>query len=172
MITLENRINKFDPFALVLGILFIVIAIMAFQNPLSTFGIVVIIAAIASLLVGMYKLFWIRPFLGNSTWLTFNAIFDIIIGLIMLFNKEFGMLLVTISLALMFLLDSITTLWLAKTIQSFSTKYYTIDTIISIIGIILGIVLLFSPIITVISISTIIALLFIIFGISLITHSF
>ncbi|KRN94611.1 hypothetical protein IV81_GL001248 [Pediococcus stilesii] len=145
---------------------------MAFQNPLSTFGIVVIIAAIASLLVGMYKLFWIRPFLGNSTWLTFNAIFDIIIGLIMLFNKEFGMLLVTISLALMFLLDSITTLGLAKTIQSFSTKYYTIDTIISIIGIILGIVLLFSPIITVISISTIIALLFIIFGISLITHSF
>lgn len=172
MITVENRINKFDPFALVLGILFIVIAIMAFQNPLSTFGIVVIIAAIASLLVGMYKLFWIRPFLGNSTWLTFNAIFDIIIGLIMLFNKEFGMLLVTISLALMFLLDSITTLGLAKTIQSFSTKYYTIDTIISIIGIILGIVLLFSPIITVISISTIIALLFIIFGISLITHSF
>ncbi|WP_057801973.1 DUF308 domain-containing protein [Pediococcus stilesii] len=169
---MENRINKFDPFALVLGILFIVIAIMAFQNPLSTFGIVVIIAAIASLLVGMYKLFWIRPFLGNSTWLTFNAIFDIIIGLIMLFNKEFGMLLVTISLALMFLLDSITTLGLAKTIQSFSTKYYTIDTIISIIGIILGIVLLFSPIITVISISTIIALLFIIFGISLITHSF
>lgn len=172
MITVENRINKFDPFALVLGILFIVIAIMAFQNPLSTFGIVVIIAAIASLLVGMYKLFWIRPFLGNSTWLTFNAIFDIIIGLIMLFNKEFGMLLVTISLALMFLLDSITTLWLAKTIQSFSTKYYTMDIIISIIGIILGIVLLFSPIITVISISTIIALLFIIFGISLITHSF
>lgn len=172
MITVENRINKFDPFALVLGILFIVIAIMAFQNPLSTFGIVVIIAAIASLLVGMYKLFWIRPFLGNSTWLTFNAIFDIIIGLIMLFNKEFGMLLVTISLALMFLLDSITTLGLAKTIQSFSTKYYTMDIIISIIGIILGIVLLFSPIITVISISTIIALLFIIFGISLITHSF
>lgn len=172
MITVENRINKFDPFALVLGILFIVIAIMAFQNPLSTFGIVVIIAAIASLLVGMYKLFWIRPFLGNSTWLTFNAIFDIIIGLIMLFNKEFGMLLVTISLALMFLLDSITTLGLAKTIQSFSTKYYTMDIIISVIGIILGIVLLFSPIITVISISTIIALLFIIFGISLITHSF
>ncbi|TLQ03902.1 hypothetical protein FEZ51_07185 [Pediococcus stilesii] len=169
---MENRINKFDPFALVLGILFIVIAVMAFQNPLSTFGIVVIIAAIASLLVGMYKLFWIRPFLGNSTWLTFNAIFDIIIGLIMLFNKEFGMLLVTISLALMFLLDSITTLWLAKTIQSFSAKYYTMDIIISIIGIILGIVLLFSPIITVISISTIIALLFIIFGISLITHSF
>lgn len=168
---MENRINKFDPFALILGILFIIIAIISIRNPLSTFRMVIIIAAIASLSTGAYKLLWIRPFLGNSTWVTLNASLDILIGILMLFNREFGMLFIAISFALMFLTDSLTTLWLARYIKNFSNRYYLVDIIISILGIVLGIILLLTPAITVISISTIIALLFMIFGISLIFHA-
>ncbi|MCZ3393968.1 DUF308 domain-containing protein, partial [Enterococcus faecium] len=85
---MENRINKFDPFALILGVLFIVIAIFSIKNPLSTFRMVIVIAAIASLSTGFYKLFWIRPFLGKTTWLTLNAVLDIIVGFLMLFNDS------------------------------------------------------------------------------------
>lgn len=168
---MENRINKFDPFALILGVLFIVIAIFSIKNPLSTFSMVIIIAAIASLSTGFYKLFWIRPFLGKTTWLTLNAVLDIIVGFLMLFNDSFGMVYVSVLIALMFLGDSFTTLWLANYIRNFSHKYFVLDVFISILGIILGIVLLFSPLITAISISMMIALLFLIFGISLIIHA-
>jgi uncharacterized membrane protein HdeD (DUF308 family) len=168
---MENRINKFDPFALILGVLFIVIAIFSIKNPLSTFRMVIIIAAIASLSTGFYKLFWIRPFLGKTTWLTLNAVLDIIVGFLMLFNDSFGMVYVSVLIALMFLGDSFTTLWLANYIRNFSHKYFVLDVFISILGIILGMVLLFSPLITAISISMMIALLFLIFGISLIIHA-
>ncbi|WP_237712939.1 DUF308 domain-containing protein [Pediococcus pentosaceus] len=56
-------------------------------------------------------------------------------------------------------------------VRNFSHKYFVLDVFISILGIILGIVLLFSPLITAISISMMIALLFLIFGISLIIHA-
>lgn len=168
---MENRINKFDPFALILGVLFIVIAIFSIKNHLSTFRMVIVIAAIASLSTGFYKLFWIRPFLGKTTWLTLNAVLDIIVGFLMLFNDSFGMVYVSVLIALMFLGDSFTTLWLANYIRNFSHKYFVLDVFISILGIILGIVLLFSPLITAISISMMIALLFLIFGISLIIHA-
>jgi uncharacterized membrane protein HdeD (DUF308 family) len=168
---MENRINKFDPFALILGIFFIIIAIISIKNPLSTFRMVIVVAAIASLSSGLYKLFWIRPFLGKTTWLTLNASLDIIIGILMLFNNSFGMLFVSISIALMFLVDALTNLWLANYVRNFSRKYFTLDVFISILGIILGIILLFSPLITAISVSMMIALLFLIFGISLVTHS-
>jgi uncharacterized membrane protein HdeD (DUF308 family) len=89
----------------------------------------------------------------------------------MLFNDSFGMVYVSVLIALMFLGDSFTTLWLANYIRNFSHKYFVLDVFISILGIILGIVLLFSPLITAISISMMIALLFLIFGISLIIHA-
>ncbi|WP_252893619.1 DUF308 domain-containing protein [Lentilactobacillus senioris] len=59
---MQERMNGFDPFELVIGILSVIVSIISLRNPLSTFGSVVIIAGIVSIIVGLYKLFSVRPY--------------------------------------------------------------------------------------------------------------
>lgn len=169
---MEKKVNSFDLPALLLGLLSIIVSIICLRNPLPTFGTVVIIAAIISILIGCYKLFAIRPLPEVSGWFTFNSILDIVVGILMLFNVQFGMLFVAISFAIMFLVDSFTTLWFTRVIKDFSTRnYYWLDIILAICGIVLGVMLLISPILSAFSVSFLIALLFMTIGISLVAHS-
>ncbi|AEV94687.1 DUF308 domain-containing protein [Pediococcus claussenii] len=169
---MEKKVNSFDLPALLLGLLSVIVSIICLRNPLPTFSTVVIIAAIISILIGCYKLFTIRPLLEVSGWFTFNSILDIVVGILMLFNIQFGMLFVSISFAIMFLVDSFTALWFTRIIKDFSTRnYYWLDIILAVCGIILGVMLLISPILSAFSVSFLIALLFMIIGISLVAHS-
>lgn len=54
---MEEKINKFDPFSLIIGILAVIVSIISLRNPLPTFGAVVIIAGVVSIFIGLYKLF-------------------------------------------------------------------------------------------------------------------
>lgn len=169
---MEERMHGFDPFELIIGVLSVIVSIISLRNPLSTFGSVVIIAGIVSIIVGLYKLFSVRPYAESKGWITVNAILDIIIGGLMLFNGVFGSLFVAIAFAIMFLTDSFTTLWAASFIKESNHGLYIWDIIISILGIILGIFLLLSPALSAISLSFMIAVLFMTFGIEMIVHSF
>ena len=169
---MEERMNGFDPFALIIGMLSVIVSVISLRNPLSTFGSVVVIAGIVSIVIGLYKLFSVRPYAESKGWLTFNAILDIIIGGLMLFNTVFGSLFVAIAFAIMFIVDSFTTLWAASFIKESNHGLYVWDIIISILGIILGIILLISPALSIISLSFMIAVLFMTFGIEMIVHSF
>ncbi|WP_172187607.1 HdeD family acid-resistance protein [Lentilactobacillus kribbianus] len=169
---MEEKINKFDPFSLIIGILAVIVSIISLRNPLPTFGAVVIIAGVVSIFIGLYKLFSVRPYVENSGWLTFNAILDIIIGAIMLFNGAFGSLYVAIFFAVMFIMDSFTALWASRLLKPINNGLYWLEIIVAILGVIFGFVLLFSPMLSAVSISFMVALLFMTFGIEMIVHSF
>ena len=168
---MKNIIERFDPFLFVIGILSVIVSIMSLRNPLPTFGMVVVFAAIVSILIGFHKLAFVRPYIDNRGLLIFSGVLDIIIGLLMLFNGWFGILFTTISFAIMFLFDSVFSLWFTNLIKPISKKYFWFDVIFSIIGIIVGIMLLFSPMLSIISVSFLIALLFMEIGIAMIVHS-
>lgn len=89
----------------------------------------------------------------------------------MLFNGEFGILFVAISFAIMFLMDSIISLWLSNIIKLVNEKYFMVDVILSVIGIILGVLLLIYPVFSILSIYYLVGLFFMITGISAIIHS-
>ncbi|SOB44956.1 conserved membrane protein of unknown function [Latilactobacillus sakei] len=116
---MNKLVDRFDPFMFVVGILSIFVAVISLRNPLATFSAVVVIAAITAILSGIYKLTVLRGALENSGWVVFNAVVDIIIGILMLFNGKFGILFVAISFAIMFLMDSIISLWLSNIIKFF-----------------------------------------------------
>lgn len=103
--------------------------------------------------------------------MVFNAVIDIIIGILMLFNGEFGILFVAISFAIMFLMDSIISLWLSNVIKLVNEKYFMVDVILSVIGIILGVLLLIYPAFSILSIYYLVGLFFMITGIGAIIHS-
>ncbi|MDO1604845.1 DUF308 domain-containing protein [Lactobacillus sp. YT155] len=168
---MENRLNKFDPFGLIIGILSVIVAVICLRNPLPTFAMVIIIAAIIAIGRGIYKLFSLRPYMQKSGWLTFSAILDILVGLLMLFNGSFGLLYVAISFAIMFITDSVMALGLANITKGFSKGYYWLEVIMAVLGIIFGIVLLVQPGASVLTISFIISLGFMTFGIGEIAHS-
>ena len=93
---MNKLLDRFDPFMFVVGILSIFVAVISLRNPLATFSAVVVIAAITAILSGIYKLTVLRGALENSGWVVFNAVVDIIIGILMLLNGEFGILFVAI----------------------------------------------------------------------------
>lgn len=168
---MNKLLDRFDPFMFVVGILSIFVAVISLRNPLATFSAVVVIAAITAILSGIYKLTVLRGALENSGWVVFNAVVDIIIGILMLFNGEFGILFVAISFAIMFLMDSIISLWLSNIIKLVNEKYFMVDVILSVIGIVLGVLLLIYPVFSILSIYYLVGLFFMITGISAIIHS-
>lgn len=169
---MQERLNKFDPFSLVVGVLAVIVSIISLRNPLPTFAVVVIIAGCVSTLTGLYKLFSIRPYLEHTGWLTFNAILDIIIGVAMFFNTSFGSMYVAIFFAIMFIGDSFTALWTSRLTRFFSRGLSWLEIIIAILGIIFGFILLLAPALSAISVSLMVALLFMTFGIEMIILAF
>lgn len=90
----------------------------------------------------------------------------------MLFNGAFGSLYVAIFFAVMFIMDSFTALWASRLLKPINNGLYWLEIIVAILGVIFGFVLLFSPMLSAVSISFMVALLFMTFGIEMIVHSF
>nr|WP_054756036.1 DUF308 domain-containing protein [Liquorilactobacillus satsumensis] len=169
---MKEKLANFDPFTFIIGILSIITAILCLRNPLPTFRAVIIITGVLAILRGALKLFSYRPVLERTGWFTFTAGLDIFIGLLMLFNLQFGMLLITFSFALMFLFDSLTNLWLANVIRQVEPpRYFIVDVLIAILGIVIGILLFLSPALSIFSISFLIAMFFMLYGIEMLIHA-
>ncbi|CAI2580398.1 hypothetical protein AKUH1B302M_04610 [Apilactobacillus kunkeei] len=140
-----NRINEFDPFSFIVGILGVIAGIISVSRPDVAFSTVVLIVAVFSIIRGIFKLTHMTDIFDSKGWIIFNSILDILIGVLMLFNGAFGMLYIAIFFAIMFILDSLTALSLAKYVKDVSHGYYIMDVVFAILGIIVGILLFNFP---------------------------
>lgn len=111
--------------------------------------------------------------LGESSgWLIFSAILDIILGIIFLFQPGFGVLFIAIIFAIWFILDSITELISAKFFKEFHRGYYWFIVILAILSLVLGVILLFSPLLSAITVVWLVSTFLIVFGIMKLIQAF
>lgn len=168
--------NRFDPFSLIIGILIVIVGILALRNPFASFGTIVVLMAIAAIIEGIFKLFEIRNVARSlqmsSGWWTFSGIIDILFGILLFFVPSIGGVVVWISIAIWFIVDSLFELWLSRFLHDNNKTYYWFTIIISILGVVLGVILLFKPAYAISIAIFLLAFYLLLFGINQIIRSF
>ena len=142
----EETKKGFDWFSLIVGILFIIAGIASFMRPDKTLHFLAIVAGIAFIFRGIYEL-WFRQRIGrilgeSSGWLIFSAILDII------------------------------ELISAKFFKEFHRGYYWFIVILAILSLVLGVILLFSPLLSAITVVWLVSTFLIVFGIMKLIQAF
>lgn len=168
--------RSFDPFTLVIGILFAAMSVIIARNPASSLKTLIFFIAFALIFEGVFKLFditMIDKALGlNPTWLIVSAILDIVLGGMIFLRPVLGATFIWIMLSLSFILDSLFELWVSRYIRQNNKSYFWLNVILGVVGVILGIILLFSPA-TAVGVSIfLLSFYFMFFGILLIVRSF
>lgn len=166
---MERAHKKFDWASLIIGILFIFVAILALSDPGTSVMAVVFIFGISVVLKGIFELVFrrrIRKYADNNyTLMIIIGILDILIGIFIMLNLQFGMIAIAIMFAIWIILDSVFMLIISSYVKKYSKGRFWFLVVIGIIGLLIGITLLFNPIGGVLSIALIIGIYFMITGI-------
>lgn len=169
-----NEGFQWGPF--ILGVLSLLLAFFAFNNPVISIFSVAVMFAVGAILKGIFELFFrkkLRQFSGySSTFLIVIGIIDILIGVFFLFNLSSAILTLPILFGLWVIFDSIGTLTTASPIREFSTAQYWLTIVIGIFGIVIGFLVIVNPLSAYIAITTLIGIYFMLYGILNIVYAF
>ncbi|USS90323.1 HdeD family acid-resistance protein [Fructilactobacillus carniphilus] len=168
--------RKFDPFTLVVGILFAILSLVMLKYPGGSLVVVAYIIAFAMVMEGIFKLADLTAIdksLGiSNTWVIISAVLDLILGVLIIFMPGLGGIYLWVVLSISFIMDSLFELWASRYISKNQKGYFWFTVILAVIGLILGIVLLFNPVLGVSTSLFLIAFYLMFFGILLIIRSF
>lgn len=167
--------RKFNIGYFILGLLFIFIGFMSFRDPASNLIALVIFFGVMAIIKGVFEIFVRRPMenmTGKGTYVLVLGIIDILLGIFLLFNMTASVLALPIVFAIWFIIDSIGELMIAGAFKAFSTGYYWFKIIINILGIIIGIVLLFNPISAALTLAFLVGFYFMMTGITYLVAAF
>lgn len=160
---------------LILGVLFILISLLSFNNPGGSLSAIVIFFAILAIINGIFSIV-VRNQIKNMTGLRATAflilgIIELILGIILLFNLSAGILALTYVFAFWFIADSVRNLFFLDHARTFGNGHYWLTLIVNLIGVLVGIMLFFDPIVSAFTISFLIGFYFMLIGIFYIINS-
>lgn len=171
---MERKGFKWGSF--LLGILFIISALFAFQDPAGDLAAIVIVFAIFAIMKGLFELFArnsVKVLTGTkSTMLVIVGIIDILVGIFFLFNTSAGMIALPYVFAIWFIIDSAAGLFTLDLARAVSGGYYWFSLIINVLGILVGLMLLFNPISSALTLSFLVGFYLMMFGITNIIYAF
>ncbi|EPH72678.1 hypothetical protein D929_01898 [Enterococcus faecalis 02-MB-P-10] len=172
----QTKNRGIDWVSLLIGILFILTSLLSFQNPAGDLvGLVLVFASLA-IVKGIYELYArysIKKISGKKSYLlVVLGILDILIGVYLLFNLDVGLVALPIVFAIWFLIDSILNLFTLDFARAISTGYFWFTLIINILGIIVGIMLLFDPLTSALTLSFLVGVYFMMAGIISLIYAF
>ncbi|KRN33213.1 hypothetical protein IV68_GL000011 [Weissella halotolerans DSM 20190] len=140
--------KEFDPFKLIMGILSLILAYFVMTRVGITVQVMVILVGIFMLVNGVIRFMGRNKLrklgMDKTGWLTFSAILDILVGILVLVMPDFGIVYIWILLTIGLFMDSLFELWAARFVKE-SKGYYWFTIIFAIIGIVLAIIMMFSP---------------------------
>lgn len=172
----SKQYRKFDWGSLILGILFILTALISFQDPTGNLIAIVIVFAIFAIVKGFYEIFLrnrMKELIGFKVYIPIIlGIIDILIGLYLLFNLNVGIAILPFVFAIWFLFDSVFGLFTLEFAKQVSNGYFWFVLIVNILGIILGVILLFNPLTSALTLSFLVGFYFMIFGINNVIYAF
>lgn len=168
--------KRFDWGAFILGVVLIILGCWSFAKPDKSLALLSILVGIGALLKGIYELVlrsMINNLLGSrSTWLLIMGILDIIMGFIFIFHVAAGVMTIAIIFAIWFIIDCIGQLSVAGFYREFQKSYYWLLIVLNIIGLVIGVALLFNPMISAMTIVWLISAFLIVSGILAIVVAF
>ena len=162
----QRQQHGMDWGSLVLGILFVLTALISFQNPAGNLIAIVMVFAIFAIIKGIFEIF------VRNRMKELLGIIDILIGVYLLFNLNIGVAVLPFVFAIWFLFDSIFGLFTLDFAKRVSTGYFWFTLIVDVLGIILGVMLLFNPLSSALTLSFLVGFYFMMFGISNIVYAF
>ncbi|GAA6124080.1 DUF308 domain-containing protein [Bifidobacterium psychraerophilum] len=161
---------------LVVGILFIVTSLISFSNPASNLVALVYGFAILAIVKGVSELVFRRKldsFTGSKNmYILVLGILDILLGVFLLFNANVGIVALPYLFAIWFILDSIFELAVSSVYRTNATSYYWFDIVMNILGVILGVILLFNPVSSALTLAFLVGTYFMVSGISYLAAAF
>ncbi len=168
--------RKFDWLSFLVGLLFVVAALTAFRNPGTSLVAIVIYFAVTAIVNGVYGLIirkGIKELTGyKSTSFLVLALLELVIGIVLLFRLDTGIIALAYIFALWFIVDSIRNLFLLEPARLISRPFYWFSMIINIFGIFVGVSLFFDPIVSMLTISFLVGLYLLTNGIFYIVGAF
>lgn len=173
---MKKEKNGFSWGSMILGILFIIVSLMSFQNPAGNLIALVIVFAIFAIVKGIMEIGIrnrLKKMIGFKDYAPIiMGIIDIFIGIYLLFNLNVGLAVLPFIFAFWFLLDSIFGLFTLDEAKSISTGYFWFSLVINSLGIVLGSMLLLDPLSSAFTISFLVGFYFMMFGILNIVYAF
>lgn len=127
---------------LLMGIIFIVAALISFRNPLADLIFLAVVFGIIAISNGV----WLITNRGDSNFKLFVGILDIVIGAIFLLNLGLSAAAIPYIFAFWFVVNAVANLMAVRYARLISTGFYWLTLIINILCIVIGISLLFNPI--------------------------
>ncbi|UUX32819.1 HdeD family acid-resistance protein [Fundicoccus culcitae] len=134
---------------IIMGILMLVLAVLTYRNPLATVASIVVILAVGAIIKGLFEITTRRNLaksIGAPTWpMWLIGIIDIIVGIYLLMNAGLGVAAMPFAFAIWFIVDSIGAIGTSFMIRRVSNSNFWLTLILGIIGLIVGIALLYNP---------------------------
>ena len=158
--------GKLNWSSLIIGTLLLIIAVIIFSNPVQNFYTLTWLIGLLIMIGGVIQLLFRRTakkLVGvNTKLILINGIIDLIFGILVVFNVGASSVFFVFMFAFWFIFSSVIGLFTIS--QQHQLRGLSI--IVNILGIILGIVLLFNPMMGMIFVSTLIAFTFAILGVT------
>ena len=172
-----NNLSRegFDFGSLLIGILSLLVGVIALRNPLASLASIVMYYGVFAILKGIVEIVLrnkVRKYHTSGNILLFTGIINIIFGLLLVFNVEIGMIVMPMVFAFWFLFDSIMGIFRARPIKEFSNSKYWLSIILSVLGIILGILLIDNPFASMFTLVSLVGFYFILLGIRYVVDAF
>lgn len=167
--------KRFDWLSLLVGVLMIVAGGYALFAPIGvlvSLPLIIGILAIAKGIQTLWMYFMVkRDFNQKSMWLIWLGIVDIIIGLVFIIRIGLALDIIVFIFAIWFILDAIAEIMTARLFKA-QRGYYWLLLVLGIIALILGIILLFNPLLASTTLVWLISFYLMVFGINKIIQAF
>lgn len=171
-----NPRRQFNWPSFIIGLLFVIFAVVSFIHPDKSLRLLSLLVGIGSILKGLYEL-WFNRFLRrlrgrSSSWLVVMAVLDLVLGLVFCFYRGFGAAVIAIIFALWFIFEAVSGMAVAPIVAVVMPGISFLNTFLGIIMVILGVMMLFSPMFSALTLVWLISIYLLFLGIGLIIHSF
>ncbi|MCD1024403.1 HdeD family acid-resistance protein [Enterococcus sp. SMC-9] len=171
---MEKR--SFDWGSLILGILFIIVSLMSFRDPVGNLVAIVIVFGVLAILKGIFEIFLRNRFKDLTGYKAKMPILvgalDILIGIFLLWNMQASILALPFVFAIWFIVDSIFGLFGLEAARKLNNGYFWFSLIVNILGVIVGFMLLFNPVSSALTLSFLVGFYFMMWGITHILVAF
>lgn len=160
----RNERKHFDWSSLVLAIIFFIASFLAFTNPIETFSTIGTLFAVLIILYGVVNVF--RFFKNReSTDSSFRlwtevviGIVAIIIGIFLLFNPAINQSVLVLIFSIWFISVLLRSMLILPLLREFNSVLFWLVLVLSIIGIVISVMLLFNITVASVTMGTLIAI--------------
>ncbi|WNY23337.1 hypothetical protein MmiHf6_06430 [Methanimicrococcus hongohii] len=169
------KTKKFDWFSFLIGILFILISLFVFSHIRGSLAAVALYIGLLAILAGIIEFiswYQLRKVGIGSALFFVLGILDILIGLFIIINLNVSIIALPYVFSIWFIISSILGLLTLDLAKMIGKVYYWFKIIISVLGIVIGIALLFNPVISAFMLSFLVGLYFLIYGVVYIVKAF